>query len=157
MLSQDITCLQFYNQSLLSSQVTFNKFVVVHFTQKADALAVFALCRGQLLFGCNGAHLRLEQVTNREHQLSDLQIADLPKKVGLILHTVSCRREPGQAFLFGGGGIVSRGNAIELMSPFLFKDAELDKLVTHHVGIGCQSPLHRINGVAYHAVPVLLM
>ena len=46
---------------------------------------------------------------------------------------------------------------VKVFAPLLLEATKLDELVAHHIRIGGQSPFHRINRVANHPIPILLM
>src|SRR5690606_20817842 len=142
---------------LFLSEVAPDELIVVHFSQEADTLAVLSLCRGKLLFCSNGTHLRLEQIADGKHQTRDLQVADLSQEVGLVLHPVFRSGEPSHPPAFRGGGVMARGEPVKMAPPLLLKDCELDERVAHHVWLARQAALYRVDGVAYYAIPILLM
>ena len=55
------------------------------------------------------------------------------------------------------GGIMPCGDAVVVLATPFFEGTEFDELVAHHVGIGRQPLLHRLDSVAHHVVPVFLV
>ena len=54
-------------------------------------------------------------------------------------------------------GVMPGCRKVEILADLLFKAAEFDKLITHHVRIRCQSLPNFINGIRRHILPILLM
>ena len=96
-------------------------------------------------------------MTDREHQLLDLQASDLPQEIGLVLYRVLGSREPYLTVDLGSRSVMARRDLIEILAPFILEAAKLDILIAHHVGVGCQSAFDRIDRVAYHSVPILIV
>ena len=156
-LAQYFARFQFDDFSDTFAQVTLDKVVVIDFTEEADTLAVLAHGAGELLFGSDGTDFRFHQVADREHQLLDLQARDLSQEIGLVLHRVFGGGEPYFSVYLGRCGIMAGGDFIEVFPPFLFEAAELDEFVAHHVRVGGEAALHRVDRVADHLVPVFVM
>ena len=92
-----------------------------------------------------------------EHQFLDLKASDLPQEIGLILHRVLGGREPHLAVDLGSRGVVASRYLVEVLAPLILEATELDVLVAHHVGVRRQAPLHRVDGIAHHLVPILVV
>ena len=52
---------------------------------------------------------------------------------------------------------MSCGYAVEVLAATLLEGSELDELIAHHVGVGGKAFADRLDGVADHIVPILLM
>ena len=52
---------------------------------------------------------------------------------------------------------MTRGSAVVVFTATLLESTELDELVAHHVGVGRESFANRLDGVANHVVPILLV
>ena len=156
-LAQHFAGLQLHDLARPASEVTLDEIVVVDFSQETDALAVLAPRAGQPLRLGDGAYLAFHQVADGEHQFAYLQVGDLPEEIGLILYRVLGGGKPGLPVDFRGCGIVSRGDFIEILPPFLLETSELDVFVAHHIRIRGEPALHGVDRVADHLVPILVV
>ena len=98
---------------------------------------------------------------NREAEYR-IGVSDLSGSLGSAIRTKGCLL----LFCLQGRAIVSanlerrvfrRGDIAVIFPDTLFKAAEFDKLITHHVRIRCQSLPNFINGIRRHILPILLM
>ena len=145
------------NLSLLFPEETAQEVVVVYLSQKADSLRVLASCRRQFGFQGNFPHFLLHQVTDGEEQTLHLDARELCEEVRLVFHWVFCCAEPRFSVAFHDGGIVTRSYLVIAVADEFLKGSELDEAVAHHIGIGCQSCFHSLDGISHHAFPILLL
>ncbi len=156
-LAKHFARFEFDNLAGTTPEVAFDEIVVVDLAEEAYTLAVFAHGAGELLGFGYGTDFALHQVADREHELLDLEAGDLGEKVGLILQGILSCREPDLTVYLGGGGVVAGGDLVEVAPPTVFKAAELDELVAHHVGVRGEAALDRVDGIADHFVPVFFV
>ena len=76
------------------AQEATNEIVVVDFSEKADALRIFAAGRCQTVLDGDAAHLVFLQVAERKHDFLDLARFELCQEVGLILDGVGSCAQP---------------------------------------------------------------
>lgn len=137
---------EFDNISLFLAQVVADKLVVIDVAEKAYALTVFAFGTGQSGFLGDGPHFTFHETAEWKHQFGYLQCVELGKKVGLVFDRVDGRAQVCDALLFDNAGIVPCGDFVEILSPILLKEAELDVFVTHDIGIRGEAAFYRVNG-----------
>ena len=155
--SENAACFEFDYLPFALTEITAQKVVVVYLAEEADALRVLAVGAGQVSLVGDVAHLALHQVPNREHQLADLFEFELGEEIGLVFYGVFGRGKEGRAVHLGDGGVVACGGMVVVFAPALLESAELDEFVAHHVGIGCETAAHGVDGVGHYIVPVFLV
>ena len=155
------------------AQEATNEVIVVDFSEKADALRIFAAGRRQTVLDGDAAHLVFLQVAEGKHDFLDLARFELCQEVGLILHRIGRSAQPcvvsGEIGRFARAGIaehlvvangsrvVAGANAVIGVADALFERTELDEAIAHHVRIGRKAAAYVIHGVTYHPVPVLFL
>ena len=157
MRTQFLTSLQFDNHPFLFSQKAADKIIVVYLPEKTDTLTIFPSGTRQSGFIGNLTHFLFHQTSNGKHEFGNLQVINLCEKVRLVFHRVFRCAQPSFTVALQGGGIMTGCRKVEIFPDTLFKAAEFDKLITHHVRIRCQSLPNFINGIRRHILPILLM
>ena len=136
-LTDDVAGFLFHHEAFFLTEIFPCEFGEAYFPQKADALAVVAMCRCEVFAFSYVAHFLLEEMPDGEHDFAQSEVVELCEEVGLILHRVGTGGEPhvavGVAF---GLGVMARGHAVVLMSHALLEDPEFDVFITHHIGVG---------------------
>ena len=155
--AEDFACFEFDDFAFFFAEVTAQEVVVVNFAEKADALAVLAVGRGEVCVVCQLAHLAFHQVAYGEHSFLDLRVRELCEEVGLVFDGVFGGGEEGCAAFDARCGVVSGGDAVVVVAALVVEGTELDEAVAHHVGVGGEAFAHRLDGVAHHVVPILLV
>lgn len=172
-LADFFACFDFDDIAFALAQKAAHEVVVVDFSQKADALRVFAACRCEAVVEGDLAYFVLFQSAQGEHDFLYLPAVELCEKIGLVFHGVGGGAEPyvvgGEVESFGrttvakhlvvanAAGVVAGADAVVLMSDFLFERSKLDEAVAHHVGVGRESAAHVLHRVADDAIPVFFL
>ena len=157
MATYDLARFQFDYPSFFSSQIPLDEAVVVYLAEEAYPLTVFPLRAGQAYGVGDGAHLGLHQMSDGEHELGDLSKVDLCQEIGLILDRVESSGQIRFAIEGIRCGVMTGGNAVELIAALLLEAAKFDELIAHHIRIGRQSLAHSLHRVAYYSLPVFLV
>ncbi len=114
----------------------------IDFPYEADALRIFALGRGQVLFLGDAPHLGLEESAHGKQRIAQLFLRELAQKVALVLVGVGAGQQLAAhgavgVRLLGLAAVVTRGHVVGAeLEGFVQEDVELDFAVAQHVGIG---------------------
>ena len=152
--SEDFSGFEFYDVAGPFAEVAADEVVVVYLAEEADALAVFAPGIEEVFFFGNAAHFVLHQVADGEEEFADLAVVDLAEEVGLVFYGVGGGGEPGLSADLVGGGVVSGGDAVEVVPHGPLESAEFDELVAHDVGVGRKAAPDFVDGVGHDVVPI---
>ena len=79
------------------------------------------------------------------------------KEVGLVLDGVLGSCQKGSAVNIFSCCVMACGDAVVAFTPLVDEGTELNHSVAHHVGVGREAFADRIDGVAHHVVPILLV
>ena len=126
----------FNDVALALTQMAADEVVIVNFPQKANALAVLAKSVRHICLHSNSANLSLGHTADGEHQMLELLVGYLRKKVGLVLNRVDCRSQIFHTVNHVGGCIVPGCRHVELTAPAFLEISEFYHLIAHHVGVG---------------------
>lgn len=152
------TSLEFDDVTWVFTEVTTDVVIVVDFSQKTDALGVFAFGIDEVFTFCNLTDLVFDVMTDGEDGLTQLPVVDLREEVGLIFDRVRTGDEPFPASLIELClSIVARGNEVVVMTFFFMKGTEFDQSVAHDIRIGGETCAYLFHRVAGDLIPVFTM
>ena len=156
--SQHLSRFDVDDASFLFAHELADEVIVVNLAQETDALAVLAVCAGQVCIKGYATHLLLHQMPDGEERVAQLRIVELRQEVRLVLDGVTGCTQPYRPLLvLDGGGVVTCGYLVVVVTDALLKGSELDEPVAHHVRVGREPLPDAVDGISHHQIPVFLL